>query len=116
MRDTVNQNVRKLTLVFGSGAGKTSVIQIRLGFGIQYIPGSGIMILPATNRAGGSRAFVKNRFIPNIKATPCLAELIPAGQERYCMKLESVALNGAHPALVGRKPARQGLRPPNSLI
>src|SRR5260221_522671 len=116
MRDTVNQNVRKLTLVFGSGAGKTSVIQIRLGFGIQYIPGSGIMILPATNRAGGSRAFVKNRFIPNIKATPCLAELIPAGQERYCMNMESVAINGSHTAFVGSKSAGQVVGPRNSLI
>ena len=107
MRDSVSRVVRKLTLVFGRGTGKTSVNQISAGFRIKYIAGSGLWLFPSTNGAGGSREFVKTRFLPNIKATELIAALIPAGQERFNLNKQFVDINGAHFAFVGSNSAGQ---------
>lgn len=107
IRDNNNHQVREQTLVFGRGCGKTLTQIIGILYKIKHAPPRGQMVFPATKGEGGSQNFVTTRLIPDLEATPAMAELMPAGQKRFEVNGQHVRLNGAHFGFVGSNSAGQ---------
>lgn len=107
IRDNNNPNVRKQSMVMGRGCGKTITYIIGISWKIKYVPTRGMMVMPGKKGEGGSENFVSTRLTPDIKATRCMAELIPEGQERFTINKQHVRLNGSHFGFSGSNSAGQ---------
>lgn len=105
LEDIINDNdaidVRQQTVINGTGTGKTLSNIAGIAWKIKHKPCRGLMVMPATKGEGGSESFAATRLIPALKATDCLRELFPAGQERLYLNSKKVRLNGAHFGFVG---------------
>src|ERR1700722_15471166 len=101
LRHIVNDNasveVRRQTTVTGTGAGKTIAAIGGICWKIRHKPFRGLFVMPASKGEGGAGSFSGTRIIPDIDATPCLAELLPeGGMKRYKANNQFLRINGCH--------------------
>ena len=102
IRDAADPKVRKQKKIFGRGNGKTLIGEVKKCYKLKFAPGTmGAVIWPGSQGEGSSAQYVNKRFSKTIKATKCLNDLIPAGQERFYINAKKVVLNGSYYGFFG---------------
>lgn len=78
-----------------TGAGKTITTIGGLAYRIGCEPTRGLVVKPTMAGPAGARTFSKTRLSKMIRATNCLREKIPTGQERFDFSTCSMIINGS---------------------
>lgn len=83
------------TLVFATRMGKTRVHMGGKAWVIKHEPTRMLCVKPTTKGSAGSDNEAKTRFMPMLRATPCLAEMIPSGSRRHDFKTAQQIIGGS---------------------
>lgn len=79
----------------GTGIGKTIGTVAGLCYRFENEPTRAIVVKPTSGGAAGTRNFSKTRLKTTIKATECLRDKIPKGDERNTFTALQICLNGS---------------------
>ncbi len=82
-------------LCWGTRTGKTRINFGGLAWKIVNSPTRALWVMPNSQGTGGAQNVSRTRFQPMIRATQCLAELIPAGARRHEFKSMQMMMNGS---------------------
>ncbi len=83
------------TIVGSTRIGKTRIVYGGVGWTIKHQPTRVIYVKPKTKGTAGAEDDARNRFIPMLRASPALAELIPGGARRHEFKTLQQIVGGS---------------------
>ena len=92
---------RNFVFVGGTGVGKTIATVGGICSRIGTYPMRALIVKPTAAGPAGARSFSKTRLGKTIKATPCLAEKIPTGVDRYDFAAMQMSIGGSVIDLTG---------------
>lgn len=82
--------------VMAPRTGKTRILYGGIGWTIKHAPARVLYVKPKTKGAAGAEDDARTRFIPMLRSSPALAELIPSGgQKRHEFKTPQQIIGGA---------------------
>lgn len=84
--------VRDLVLCFGSQIGKTTLFMAGVAWAIYCDPCGVLWVMPSVDL---SRSFSETRWIPMLRASPKISEIIPTGAARHSFKKLEQQIGGS---------------------
>ena len=105
LNDNADPAVSKVTMVWGTGLGKTICFICGALWKIVHRQPRGLWVMPSTMGANGTANFANSRMIPAIKASPALLEKFP--KDRHKVGGTKIHMNGAVIDFAGANSAGQ---------
>jgi hypothetical protein len=91
-----NDDITDIVLAWGTRCAKTTVLYAGTAFKINERARRVLYVKPTTKGTAGAEGDARTRFIPMLRASKCLAELIPGGPRRHDFKTaQQILLNGS---------------------